>query len=267
MINDSDLERIQKIQAERWFSHPYAMNILKELELVYHQPKISGAAIGRSIIGRSGAGKTTILKHFINEHSQDGKCPPLFIEAPSWPSLTDLLSAILEEVNDFKPTARTAKDKSERIIRIFKEIKPSMIIIDEAQNFAEGTSKQSRSCINEIKKITNTTSTPTILAGTDELYPVIQIADQYTRRWRPIKLESYPEGQDFVYLVNAFLADVDLKKQKGFLAPTAYSAIYKYSGGVVGLIKEVLINATTNAIEDGSEKISVKHIRPILDVD
>lgn len=267
MISSNALKRIQKIQAERWFAHPYAVNILEELELVYHQPKILGAPIGRSIIGKSGAGKTTALKHFINEHPpKEGECPPLFIEAPSWPSVSELLSAILEEVNDFKSQSNTAKDKADRIIRIFKTIHPPIIIIDEAQNFAEGTSNQSRSCLNAIKRITNKTGTPSILAGTEDLVPVIGYDKQYKRRWRPTKLESYPENQDFVDLVNAFLVDVDLKKQQAFLSPSAYRLLYKYSDGLIGQIKEILIDATKNAIQDGTEKISLKHIQPIMDI-
>lgn len=268
MIDSNGLERIQKIQAERWLSHPYAVRILEELELVYHQPKISGAPIGRSIIGQSGAGKTTLLKHFVELHQADNNtCPPLFINVPSGPNLNSLLTTILDEVNDFKPGARTASDKSHRILRILGEIRPPIIIFDEAQNLAEGTAKQSRNCVNAIKTISNKLAIPTVLAGTDDLRPVISYDTQYARRWRPVKLESYPETQDFVDLVNAFLVDVDLKNQKGFLAPTAYRKLYKHSKGVIGLIKEILITATTEAIRDGTENITIKHIRPIVDID
>jgi type II secretory pathway predicted ATPase ExeA len=266
MIDTNGLERIQKIQSERWLSHPYAARVLEELELVYHQPRISGAPIGRSIIGQSGTGKTTLLKHFVGLHQTDGICPPLFISVPSGPNLNSLLTSILEAVNDFKPSARTASEKSHRILRILGEIKPPIIIFDEAQNLAEGTTKQSRNCINEIKTISNNLAIPTVLAGTDDLRPVITYDTQYARRWRPVKLESYPESQDFVDLVNAFLVDVDLKKQEGFLAPTAYQKLYKYSKGVIGLIKEILIAATVEAIRDGSERITIKHIRPMMDI-
>ncbi len=267
MIDSNGLKRIQKIQAERWLQHPYAARTLEELELVYHQPKISGAPIGRSIIGQSGAGKTTLLKHFVDQHKTDHNiCPPLFINVPSGPNLNSLLTSILEEVNDFKPSARTASEKSHRILRILSVIKPPIIIFDEAQNLAEGTDKQSRNCVNAIKTISNNLAIPTVLAGTSHLEPIITDDAQYARRWRAVYLESYPENQDFVDLVNAFLIDVDLKKQEGFLAPTAYKKIHEYSKGLIGLIKEILIAATIEAIRDGKERITINHIRPILNV-
>lgn len=268
MISSSDMKRIQKIQEGRWFSHPSAARVLEELELVYHQPKIPGAPIGRSIIGPSGAGKTTLLKHFVELHQSDSnQCPPLFIDLSSGPNLNSLLTNVLEGVNDFKASAGTASQKSNRVQRILKEIKPPMIIFDEAQDLAEGTDTQTRTCINEIKKISNKPGIPTIIAGTDDLTPLVRKTNQYGRRWRPIKLESYPENQDFVDLVNAFLIDVDLKKQNGFLAPTAYNKLYKYSEGTIGLIKEILINATIEAIRDGAEKITTNNIRPIVNID
>jgi len=266
MIDDDGFARIQLVQAERWLPHPYAVRILEELELVLRQPKISGAPIGRAIIGRSGAGKTTLLKRFVEEHRNDeGECPPLFINTPPGPNLNALLSAILEAVNDFKPGARTASEKMNRVLRILGELRPPMSIFDEAQNLAEGTEKQSRNCINAIKTISNNTGTPTILSGTGDLIPVISYDDQYLRRWRPVRLEVYPDGQDFVGLVNAMVAKIPLKKQDGFLAPSAYRKLYKYSEGVIGLLKEILIKATVEAIRDGSEKLTVNHIRPIID--
>ncbi|ATX80694.1 TniB protein [Mariprofundus aestuarium] len=268
MIEHDGLLRIQQVQEERWQPHPYAVRVLEELELVYLQPKISGAPIGRSIIGCSGAGKTTILKHFVEEHRlHESSCPPLFINTPPGPNLNSLLTMILEEVNDFKPTARTASEKLNRTLRILGEIKPPMIIFDEAQNLAEGTDKQSRNCVNAIKTISNNLGIPTIMAGTGALIPVINYDDQYVRRWRPVKLEVYPECQEFVDLVNALVANIPLKKQEGFLAPTAYQKLHKYSQGVIGLLKEVLINATAEAIRDGSERLTIKHIRPIMEID
>jgi len=268
MIDDDGFARIKQVQGEHWLPHPYAARVLEEVELVLRQPKISGAPIGRAIIGRSGAGKTTILRHFIREHRSDkGRCPPLFINTPPGPNLNSLLSAILEEVNDFKPGARTASEKLNRTLRILGELRPPMVIFDEAQNLAEGTDKQSRNCVNAIKTISNNIGVPTILAGTGDLIPVINYDDQYIRRWRPVRLEVYPEGQDFIGLVNAMVSEIPLKKQDGFLAPSAYRKLYKYSEGVIGLLKEILINATVEAIRDGSEKLTVNHIRPIIDTD
>jgi len=268
MIDDDGFSRIQQVQAERWLPHPYAVRVLEELELVLRQPKISGAPIGRAIIGRSGAGKTTLLKHFVEAHRNDeGVCSPLFINTPPGPNLNALLSSILESVNDFKPGARTASEKLKRVLRILGEIQPPMVIFDEAQNLAEGTDKQSRNCINAIKTISNNIGTPTILAGTGDLIPVINYDDQYVRRWRPVRLEVYPEGQDFIGLVNAMVAEIPLKKQDGFLAPSAYRKLYRYSEGIIGLLKEILINATVEAIRDGTEKLTVKHIRPIMEAD
>jgi len=265
MVSAIDKERIKAVQRGRWLPHPYAQQILDELELVIDQPIIDGAPMGKAIIGKSGSGKTTVLKHFIKQYtSESGKGQPIFINAPSGPSLDALLIKILEAVNDFKSSSSTIKVKQKRVKRIFDNIKPLAIIIDEAQNLAEGTTKQTRNCFNAIKTISNEHSIPTILAGTDDLIPAIGNDDQYMRRWRAVRLETYStNNQAFVELVNVMVKDIPLKHQALPLPKTAYSKIHSYSDGVIGLVKELLVNATRLAIADKSEKIQVNHIQPL----
>jgi len=267
MLSLDDQKRIQAIQKGSWLPHPYAKKILNDLELVINQPKIDGAPMGKSVIGRSGSGKTTVLKHFIKQHTSNAESAmgqPLYVNVPSGPSLNALLISVLESVNDFKATARTAGEKEKRVKRILDNLEPSIIIFDEAQNLAEGTNKQTRNCFNAIKSISNELSIPTILAGTDDLIPAIGQDEQYLRRWRSTRLEVYSSNnQEFVQLVNVMVQGLNLRSQEGPLSKTAYARIHSYSDGVIGLVKELLVNATILAIEDKSEKIKVDHIRPL----
>jgi len=253
------------MQKGKWLPHPFAKKILSDLELIINQPKIDGAPMGKAVIGRSGSGKTTVLKHFVQQHTSDSALhQPLYVNAPSGPNLNTLLISILESVNDFKPTARTAGEKEKRIKRILSTLKPSIIIFDEAQNLAQGTSKQTNNCFNTIKSISNELSIPTILAGTDTLIPAIEKDEQYMRRWRATRLETYnSNNQAFVQLVNVMVQVLGLNSQELPLAKTVYSKIHNYSDGVIGLVKEILINAAILAIEDKSERIKVSHIIPL----
>jgi len=267
LLNSRDKERIQAVQKGCWLPHPYALRILDELDLVMNQPKVDGAPMGKAIIGRSGAGKTTVLKHFMRVTTKDAESSegqPIYLNVPSGPSLNTLLISILEAVNDFKAAARTAGEKEKRIKRILSNLKPSVIIFDEAQNLAEGTLKQTRNCFNAIKTISNELSIPTILAGTEDLIPAVGKDDQYMRRWRAVRLETYSaNNQAFVELVNVMVKGVPLEKQALPLPKTAYAKIHKHSDGVIGLVKELLVNATRLAIMDGSERIKVDHIQPL----
>lgn len=267
MLSDADKKRIQDMQKGRWLPHPFAKKILTDLELILNQPKIDGAPMGKAVIGRSGSGKTTVLKHFVHQHltSADSALhQPIYVNVPSGPNLNALLISILEAVNDFKATARTAGEKEKRIKRILSNLEPSIIIFDEAQNLAEGTSKQTRNCFNAIKSISNELSIPTVLAGTDDLIPAIGKDEQYMRRWRATRLETYSgNNQAFVELVNVMVKGLGLKNQEFPLPKTVYVKIHNYSDGVIGLVKELLINAAIQAIEDKSERIKVTHINPL----
>lgn len=267
MLSKNDLDRIKKVQGGKWLPHPHAQFILAELELVMNQPAIDGAPMGKSIIGKSGSGKTTVLKQFVEQNTLDNgsvEGQPIYLNAPSGPDLNVLLMSILQAVNDFKASSKTAREKEKRIIRILSHLKPSVVIIDEAQNLVEGTSKQTRKCLNAIKSISNEVSIPTILAATEDLIPAIVKDDQYRRRWRPVRLDTYhANNQAFVELVNAMLVDVPLERLEIPLPKTAYKKIHDYSGGVIGLVKELLVNATRQAINDQSERIKSEHIRPL----
>lgn len=249
------------------------------------------------VIGPTGVGKSKMkvyLVDYLVQQSLDGWQPgchhPITIEAQAkarrdfpWRAfLEDLLLLLgdkdirrkvdLDEVQRRKQShvhppysSGLSVPQLERLAKQrINTLRPSAILIDEAQNMVEGMSEGDRKTnINRLKYWANSMDTKFILFGTHESKHVLNLNEQLSRRIAPIYFPRYSKTREGIERFAEFY--LGLKGQLNLTVDKRiednFEDIYNYSLGCPGLLVTWIHHSISCCITSGSKSIS----KPIWD--
>lgn len=187
-------ERMNRIRSERWIGYTYANQVLMELENLFKWPNRQRMQ-NMLLIGPTNNGKSMIIEKFRRQHlpelSLDGSkeiIPVVVMQMPSEPSITRFYTMLLYAMNT--PIARRLRvpDLETLALRVMKETKVRMLIIDELHNMLAGGPSVRREFLNLIRFLGNILRIPIIGVGTEDAYRAIRADDQLENRFKPLVL-------------------------------------------------------------------------------
>lgn len=244
-------------------------------------------ALGFSLIGVSGMGKTTALNRILNTIPQvikhnDYRGIPLCTTQLSWlkidcPFDGSLKALCLEfflkidnilGTNYFKKynTARlSANAMLPLMCQIAKVSNLGIIIVDEIQHLSSAKSGGAEKMLNYFVTLINTIGVPVVLVGTPKALEILQSEFRQARRgsgqgdmiWDRLKKDD-----QFILLLEG-LWDYQWTSNKAELSDEFVDVIYEESQGIIDIAIKVFVMAQVRAISIRKECISVSIIRSV----
>ena len=270
-----------------WVVHPALDEALKRVRrlLRLHQP-------GRIIVltGPTGVGKTRLCQLVLagcidtareRVQAEPDYVPAFMVELTAnhdgrfdWRdhfqrSLTQLEEPLLDR--KVLPTQFTGNLEwgTERVLRqayenCLRYRKVDLAIWDEAHHLRKvAGSRAFVEQMDTVKSIANLTGTMHLLAGTYELLDLCDLSAELARRAYDVHLPRYGESPReqtiFANVVRSLQAHIPLSGQRDLSSLADY--LYERSLGLVGILKDWLLEALVLALEEHSAAISEIHLR------
>lgn len=258
-----DAERVAWIRAERWIAHPAAELALAAMEdlLTYPQRNRMPCLL---VHGRTGMGKTMILRKFGRDHPRTvdprlgvARSPVVLMQLPPEPAevpfYEELLGALgLPLVGD------VSRIRARRMARdALRIIGARLLVIDEIHALLVGGDRQQRVFLNVIRLLANELEMPLVCAGTPEARRALLADAGLADRFESVELPRWTNGVAFRRLLASFAAILPLRQPSDLDDERVRAAILKASEGITVRVVRLLERLAVEAIRDGTERITL----------
>jgi len=269
-------KRIDEILKDRWIGHTRSEKILRSMELLLRFPK-SGRMQNLLVVGEPNSGKTTTARKFLSSNppyfstiqEESGHTyeilirPVVMLQCPHIPHEKRLYYNILDELN--LPYRKTTKAEylQQQVIAALIDMKVRVLILDEIHHILSGSPAKQREFLNLIKYLSNEAQVSIIALGTNEATFALKSDRQLDTRFDKIVIPRWKYDVDFLRLLATFQKFLQLKEDPGLTTPEVSKEIFKMSHGVLGEVTKIIKLAAIQAIESGTEKVTVKVLNSI----
>ena len=214
------------------------------------------------ICGDIGAGKTTLIRHLLNEINDDVTVGMI---SNTHKAFGDLLSWVLEAFglpSDGKSKAQMHREFTDFLIQQYAANRHTVLIVDEAQNMDEDRLEELRmlSNVNADKNLV----LQVILAGQPGLRDMLRKPEltQFAQRISvDYYLDSLSHEETCTYIQHRL--DIAGARQQIF-TPSACDAVYRYSGGTPRLINMLCDTAMVYAFAEQVKTIDARLIEDVV---
>ena len=262
----SSAERIAVMDQPRWIGYTRATEILDVMQGLLNKPQRPRMP-NLLIVGDSNNGKTTLIrrfgdlcgKSFVDENSNPVR-PIILAEAPTSADEKALYISILERFwTPYRATDQVAKLRYQ-VIHLMRACQVRMLIIDELHSLLAGTATKQREVMNALKLLCNELCIPIVGVGTREAVRVLHTDPQHASRFDVASLPTWSLDKDFQRLLASFERVLPLKNLSRLHAPELASKLHSISEGNIGNLHRLLIECAKEAIDCGSDQITVEII-------
>ncbi len=242
---------------------------LKSIAEIHYYCVKNKVGKGLLIIGPSGLGKTTILKHYaaqfpVSVEAKFTRIPVLFVSTPSLPTTELMAEAILLALGDPLATKGNTERKFERIKLLLKQCQVELLIIDEFQHFFYArTIVEFRTITDRIKTFIEATEIAVVLCGLPEAEMVTQSNDQMARRFSckhtltPFNLDSEHDFIEFRGVLKAFQEKLPLRVETPLFEANLARRFLIASNGLLDYVRKILEGAVSAATAAGHQSIDL----------
>lgn len=247
---------------------------LERLEQGIRVAPIIRDPLGYFISGESRTGKSRLIEEFTNRYppyrTPEGmRIPVLYVEVPSNPTEKGLAAEILAALGDPLADKGTENEKKRRLLRLLKECKTLVLILDEFQHFVDKTANNAvhLKTSDWLKGVLNQAKVVTVIAGLPYGNSVLAQNQQLRGRiTQDIHMPRFDWKNDssrgeFLGLLDGF---TDVLRSR-FTLPdlgedTMAYRIYLASGGITGILTNLIRQAAWNAIDANRTDIKLEDL-------
>ncbi|WP_043933853.1 ATP-binding protein [Bacillus sp. EB01] len=262
-------ELVQKMR----IIHPAFKSAIKMIEMCHKRSKKSLEPMSAVITGESGTGKTTIIKHYVEQYDKvdvgDYKTTRRILSAsiPSPASKAFLAEALLKQMGDAYYYTGTVANKIARLSQYITKNGIELIILDEFQHFINAKNKRiNYDTADWFKSIINAAGIPVIFFGLPDCKQVLVENEQLSRRVKnrldlsQFGYSTQKERQAFQRLLHEIERNLPFEESSGFTDEEMCLRIFDASKGLMDTIMNLVREAAYLAIEDGAPKIELEHL-------
>ena len=264
-------DRVQMV--ERLYIHfPRNETALGAIKNCHSHAKLSKESEGILIQGDTGAGKTTIVKIYMQDYPRSfteevSVVPVLYATVPVPATCKSLVTALLTAIGD--PAAERGSQISQtlRLKRYLQACRVELLILDEFQHFQDRDSLKVLKTVSDwLKVLMDETGVPIVLAGLPYSHTILDCEnnEQLQRRFAlRIELEAFRyktsgEQKDFRRFLNVIDEKLPLAEKSDLADPSTALCIYEATAGVVAHVMKLVRRATVIALESNREKLTVE---------
>lgn len=263
-------DRVQMVE-NLYIHFPRNETTLKAIRECHSHAKLSKEAEGLLIQGDTGAGKTTIIKLYVQNYprcytEERTVVPVLCATVPVPATCKSLVTALLAAIGDPAAEKGTLVSQTHRLKRYLEACKVELLILNEFQHFQDRDSLKVLKTVSDwLKVLMDETGVPIVLAGLPYSHTILDAHgnEQLQRRFAiRIELEAFhyytsQERQDFRRFLNILDDKLPLIEKSGLADPGTALCIYEATNGVVGHVMKLVRRATAIALESNRERITL----------
>lgn len=259
-----DDDRIQLIRIDRWISYPIAelaLSMMAEL-LTYPQRNRMPSLL---VHGRTGMGKTMILRKFCRDHPKVvdpglglAQTPVVFMQLPPEPVELSFYEELLVALG-LPLVGEVTRIKARRMAReALKIIGARILVIDEIHALLVGGERQQRVFLNVIRLLANDLEIPLVCAGTPEARRALLTDSGLADRFDSVELPRWSNNVAFRRLLASFAAALPLRKPSDLDQDKVRARILKLTDGVTVRIARLVERLAIEAIRQKTECITLE---------
>jgi hypothetical protein len=229
------------------------------------------------LVGESGGGKSCLLKQLENQYPRyvENRRPVirvLRVECPAVNTVKGLNAAInmAMELPSYLAMEGNAVVQTADMFDRMRDYRVGLLILDEVQHLFKDGKKLKADMSNHLKELLNNRVCPVLVAGTARTLDVFDLfADQRRRSKGVFYLEAMdwndPEQRDFyIDFIDTYEKAMPFKvKPKLWLKKNAIK-LYVFTGGLIGLTADVIVEAAIRCIEGGEETLTEDSLRIVV---
>ena len=256
--------RIRRIRTDRWVSYARAESALIAMDDLLNFPKRTRMP-NLLLVGPTNNGKTMIVEKFRRAHpatpasqTENGAAhiPVLRVQMPAGPDEPRFFGAILEELGFPHVLSDRVSKRQDAALRMMRETRVRVLIIDEVHNILSGTRLQQRRLLNLLRWVGNELQISLIAVGTAEALHAVQSDDQLANRFEPVGLPPWRAGTDFEQLLSTLEAVLPLRSPSNLAGSDLSHKILAMAEGILGEIVSIVTRAAVRAVSTGRESIT-----------
>lgn len=214
-----------------------------------------------SVLGESGVGKTTLIlwltKALHVERTADGWLRrKLGIEVPTAPTAISVLEALLEGLGDPRPSHGTRSQKMRRVVKILKDQKVELLILDDLQHMYDRESQRILFDASEaIKEILLKNPMCVLCAGLEDADRVVRSNEQLQRRnMRSLHLCRFDwskgaSRKEFIALIAAFSGKLGCYDIPDLAHESVALRLYLATGGIMDFVFKLFLAVAKIALD------------------
>lgn len=281
-----DAQRLQLLEADATIRTPQLAKARHTVQAATLRltPWTSTARRGIAISGNSTLGKSTMLMDIGRDFEKQRRTSNGLLDDPSFiPVLYTVVPAAATPVKLMTafsswlglPTAgsRPRLDQlTDQVVGVLRAAGTRLVLIDEAQNLTSNR-QHGQDAASAMKSFAERLDATFVYAGIDLLRSSLfagQIGQQMRGRMTvhqvtPFTIKGKDGAQEWVNLI----AEMEhrilrlARQQPGALASKCWRDLFDLTGGSIGTLKGLLVEAATEAIRNESEQITLAQLRSI----
>jgi hypothetical protein len=281
-----DLERLRHAHGFGPIRSLYT-DIHRTLErlVVSNELRGPGARHGAALDGNPGNGKTTIASHFGRHYERrcrqlhprvltdDGHeyLPVVYVNVDALPTIKGLNHAILTFYGMGPPRHANARQLTQLVLECARLCRTSLIVIDDI-HLLELRREADRDANNHLKRLANDLQATFVYAGVGLSHggfmhegrfgadaALAQISQRFKRLpVEPLRRSSQQEKAVWLGVLQIFERELVLLQAKPGDLTAQADYLWRRTQGVIGSLTQLLTEAAAEAIDSGSERITMK---------
>lgn len=254
--------------------HAAFNEIFNELNDAFEMAPNLKQSPGLFIIGDSRTGKSTVAEMFAEEHKSFRTDDVLvseviYVQVPSKPTIKGLASEILSALEDPLADKGTEQEKTRRILRLIKQCKTRMLMLDEFHHFVDKSSRYAviHDVADWLKCLINKSSIVTVIIGLPYGQNVLVQNEQLRGRFKsPMIMPRFDWNDDnlrndFMDMLGGF---TDMMREV-FDVPDFHNEALAYrfylaTGGLIGYVFNLLQQTALDVIRRDSNVITMSDL-------
>jgi hypothetical protein len=249
---------------------PRLLRVRSKISYCHTHSKIAAEPECMLIMGRQGAGKTTLCSSYARQFprvvtKERVMIPVLAASIPAPASVKSLPTRVLRALGDSYPDRGTAVSQTLRIINFFAKCGVELMILDEFQNFIDANSNAILINIsNWLKDLINETRKPVVLVGMPHSERILLANPQLERRFSMREtLEPFGWGTAAAQAeFGRFLEELDIRlpfpQRSNLAAVETAMRIFYATQGIVGYVMKLVRRAAIMAIDEGADCLDLE---------
>lgn len=256
-------------------SHTAFENARARLEQCFDYAGVGSEPMCIPIIGESRTGKSRLLEEFLAAHppkrtAEGLEVPILRVKTPSRPIITSLVEKMLLTMGDPAFSKGRETDKTSRLVKLLKEARTRMIMVDEFQHIhVRGTHTVQHFVADWLKNLVDDEEIKfaLVVAGLPSSLAVLEQNEQLAGRFlAPLEMprllwNSDDHREEFIGILEAF----DGAIREHFDLPQLHSdemafRCYCGTGGLIGYLAKFLRQAVLDAETANRRVITLENL-------
>jgi hypothetical protein len=244
-----------------------------------------GARHGAALVGNPGNGKTTIVSHFGRQYERrcrerypheltpDGHeyLPVVYVNVDALPTIKGLNHAILAFYGMGPPQRANARQLTQLVLECARSCQTSLILIDDI-HLLERRREADRDANNHLKRLANDLQATFVYAGVglshggfmhEGLYGADAVLAQISQRFKrlpvqPLRRSTQTERATWLGVLSVFEQELVLLAAQDEDLTAQADYLWRRTHGVIGSLTQLLTEASAEAIDTGTERVTAK---------